>query len=253
MSGCVCSVPASPLQSVGPWSSDRTSQILSGPLIFHKKVLIMPSSPGILGEFQQDNLCDMPSTHILCSTNSSSHIVQSFSELLSYLKCSFPAPFLVFSTTSINANLSPLAILMSSCCSSHLWSQRIQVLSLKQHVQILPQPVSSHMGNWINNSRPPPSFPNFFISICLANMCWLAGFSYLNNWLWRIRKALNWEPRDQGLKALGSYPCPLPQPVFQSWSRRVLAFLTSILLPNPRTQTITWVTIFSNLPRMLHG
>lgn len=67
-----------------------TSRILSGPLIFHKKVLIMPSSPGILGQFHQDNLCDIPSTHILCSTNISSHIVQSFSELLSYLEMFFP-------------------------------------------------------------------------------------------------------------------------------------------------------------------
>lgn len=88
-----------------------TSRILSGPLISHKKVLIMPSSPDVLGEFQQDDLCDVPSTHIVFATYISSHIVQNFQSCLATWRCSFPAPSLVFSTTSINASLSPLAIL----------------------------------------------------------------------------------------------------------------------------------------------
>lgn len=108
------------------------------------------------------------------------------------------------------------------------------------------------MGNWINNSRPPYGFPNFFISICLANMCWLAGFSYLNNWLWRIRKSTELGTRRSGSEDFGILSMSSSLAYVLILKLKGTSFLTSILLPNPRTQTITWVTIFSNLPRMLH-
>lgn len=172
--------------SVGPWARHLASLILSGPLNLLPQ--LYPLHQVFVGNLRNTTsvICLV---HTLYVQEILAPILYEVSQSrLATWKFSFPAKSLVFSTTSINANLSPLAIPTSSRCSSHLRSKRIQGFSLKKHIQILPQPVSSHMGNWINNSRPPPGFSNSFIFICLANMCWLNGFSYLNNWRWHIGK-----------------------------------------------------------------
>lgn len=83
---------------------------------------------------------------------------------------------------------------------SHLWSKRKQGFPLKKHIQILPQPVSPHMGNWINNSRPPLVFLFYFYLSCkhvltgwfqlseqLAMLYWKEHWATnQETWVWKL-------------------------------------------------------------------
>lgn len=171
-------------------------------LFFHNKALTAPTSPGFCGELNKmiSRIC-LAHTHCMFEQYKFPSCT-AFQSCLATWKFSFPAKSLVFSTTSINANLSPLGILMSSCCASHLWSKRIQGFSLKKHIQILPQPVSSHMGNWINNSRPPLAFLTpWFSSVLQTCVDWMVSV------IWTmacgvVERVLDWESGDLGLKSL---------------------------------------------------
>lgn len=172
-----------------------------------------------------------------------------FQSCLATWKYSFFAKSLVFSTTSINANLLPLAILMPSCCSSHLWSKGLQGFSLKKHIQFLPQPVSSHTGNWINNSRPPSAFLTpLFLSVLQTCVDWMVSVFWMTG-CGVLERALDWEPRDLALKSLRHHLFPLPQSVFWYGSQRVLTFLNRGSSPKSQTTENYLNNDFLNSPK----
>ena len=248
MSGCVCPVLSFTTPSL--WELEQSLSPLRSCLTLSppQRGVNCANFTWLFGGIQQDDICGMPSTHTLCvQTIFAPLLYRVFQSCLATWNCSFPAESLVFSTTSVTANLLPLAILVSSCCSAHLWSQRMQEFSLKKHIQILPQPLSSHMGNWVNNSRPPLAFLTpLFLSALQTCVDWVVSV----NWTIGcavLEKALDWEPRGLDLKSWQPHSIPSSSAcaLFCSVSQRVPAFLNQVLLPNPRIQRI--------VPRMVHN
>lgn len=227
-------------QAISPLWSSLTLWVI------HIKVF---TSPGFCGEFNKmTSLISLAHT-LYVQKILAPILYKNFQRCLATWKCSFPAKSLVFSTTSINANLSPLAILMSSCCSSHLWSKRIQGFSLKKHIQILPQTVSSHIGNWINNSRPPPAFLTpLFLSVLQTCVDWMVSAIWTTD-CGVLERVLDWEPRHLGQKPSWPHPRPLLQPVFWPVNQRVLAFLNRGPYPKSQKTENDLSNYFLNSPK----